>query len=65
MEALDFQLRAEAVFPTLIEEVVKSSEIEGEVLDKDQIQSSIAPRLGGDILCHPAVNLSINSDAPQ
>ena len=49
MEALGFQLRAEAVLLTLTEEVIKSSEIEGEVLDKEQVRSSIARRLGMDI----------------
>lgn len=49
MEALGFTLRAEAVLHSLTEEVVKSSEIEGEVLDKDQVRSSIARRLGMDI----------------
>jgi Fic family protein len=49
MEALGFQLRAEAVLESLTEEVIKSSEIEGEVLDKAQVRSSIARRLGLDI----------------
>jgi Fic family protein len=49
MEALGFQLRAEAVLESLTEEVIKSSEIEGEVLDKEQVRSSIARRLGLDI----------------
>ena len=49
MEALGFQLRKEAVLETLTEEVLKSSEIEGEILDKDQVQSSIARRLGIDV----------------
>lgn len=49
MEALGFQLRADAVLATLTEDVLKSSEIEGEVLDKDQVRSSIARRLGMDI----------------
>jgi Fic family protein len=49
MAALGFQLRAEAVLATLTEDVLKSSEIEGEVLDKDQVRSSIARRLGLDI----------------
>lgn len=49
MEALGFRLREEAVLETLTEEVLKSSEIEGEVLDKDQVRSSIARRLGLDI----------------
>ena len=49
MEGLGFQLKAEAVLRTLMEEILKSSEIEGEVLDKDQVRSSIARRLGMDI----------------
>lgn len=49
MESLGFQLREESVLQTLTEEVVKSSEIEGEQLDRDQVRSSIARRLGMDI----------------
>jgi Fic family protein len=49
MERLGFRLRAEANLQTVTEEVVKSSEIEGEVLDRDQVRSSIARRLGMDI----------------
>ena len=49
MEGLGFQLRAEAVLASLTEEVIKSSEIEGEVLDRDQVRSSIARRLGMDV----------------
>jgi Fic family protein len=49
MEALGFTLRAEAMLQSLTEEVIKSSEIEGEDLDKDQVRSSIARRLGMDI----------------
>ncbi len=49
METLGFKLRAEAALETLTEEVIKSSEIEGEILDKDQVRSSIARRLGMDI----------------
>jgi len=49
MEALGFDLRAEAVLATLTEDVLKSSEIEGEILDKEQVRSSIAQRLGMDI----------------
>ena len=49
MEGLGFQLKAEAVLQTLTEEIVKSSEIEGEALDKHQVRSSIARRLGIDI----------------
>ena len=49
MQGMGFDLRAEAVLETLTEDVIKSSEIEGEVLDKDQVRSSIARRLGMDI----------------
>src|ERR1700722_5482652 len=49
MESLGFQLRAEANLRSLTEEVIKSSEIEGEILDKNQVRSSIARRLGIDI----------------
>jgi Fic family protein len=49
MEGLGFQLRAEAVLNALTEDVLKSSEIEGETLDRDQVRSSIARRLGLDI----------------
>jgi len=49
METLGFPLRAEAVLQTLTEDVIKSSEIEGETLDRDQVRSSIARRLGLDI----------------
>lgn len=49
MEALGFALRSEAVLQTLTQEVLKSSEIEGEILNRDQVRSSIARRLGMDI----------------
>ena len=49
MEALGFNLRQEAVLQTLTGDVVKSSEIEGEKLDAEQVRSSIARRLGLDI----------------
>ena len=49
MEALGFRLREEAVLRTLTQDVLKSSEIEGEMLDPDQVRSSIARRLGMDI----------------
>jgi Fic family protein len=49
MKALGFPLQTEAVLDTLTEDVLKSSEIEGEKLDRDQVRSSIARRLGIDI----------------
>lgn len=49
MEALGFRLREEAVLATLTVDVLKTSEIEGEILDKQQVRSSLARRLGMDI----------------
>ena len=49
MEVLGFDLRSEACLRTLTEDVVKSSEIEGEMLPRDQVRSSIARRLGLDV----------------
>src|SRR5258708_14126913 len=49
MGALGFDLCQEAVLQTLTTDVLKSSEIEGEKLDAEQVRSSIARRLGMDI----------------
>jgi Fic family protein len=49
MEGLGFSLQQEAALETLTLDVVKSSEIEGENLNTDQVRSSIARRLGMDI----------------
>ncbi|MCB1214432.1 MAG: Fic family protein, partial [Deltaproteobacteria bacterium] len=49
MEALGFNLQQEAILRTLTADVLKSSEIEGENLDAQQVRSSIAQRLGMDI----------------
>lgn len=49
METLGFPLCSEATLENLTQEILKSSEIEGEVLDREQVRSSIARRLGMDI----------------
>lgn len=49
MEALGFELRGEANLRTLTEDVIKSSEIEGENLQRAQVRSSIARRLGMNV----------------
>lgn len=49
MEGLGFTLKAEAVLQTLTQDVLKSNEIEGEILNPEQVRSSIARRLGMDI----------------
>jgi Fic family protein len=48
METLGFPLRSEAVLKLFTEDVLKSSEIEGELLDREQVRSSLARRLGMD-----------------
>jgi Fic family protein len=49
MKVLGFSLQCEATLQTITLDVVKSSEIEGEHLDKRQVRSSVARRLGIDI----------------
>jgi Fic family protein len=49
IEALGFELQAEAQLETLTLDVLKSSEIEGELLNRGQVRSSVARRLGMDI----------------
>jgi len=56
MESLGFDLRNEALLDTLTLDVLKSSEIEGAVLNPDQVRSSIARKLGMEIAG------SVNSD---
>lgn len=49
MESLGFDVRSEAFLDTVTLDVLKSSEIEGELLNPDQVRSSIAKRLGLEI----------------
>ncbi len=49
MNVFGFALKEETVLTTLTLDVLKSSEIEGENLNPDQVRSSIARRLGMDI----------------
>jgi Fic family protein len=49
MEGLGFELKREASLSTLTNDVVKSSAIEGESLNPEEVRSSIARRLGIDI----------------
>ena len=49
MEAIGFKLQNEAYLETLSLDVLKTSEIEGEILDTQQVRSSIARKLGIDI----------------
>lgn len=45
MQSIGFDFRQEALLDNLTEEITKSSEIEGELLNKDEVRSSIARRL--------------------
>ncbi len=49
MSSLGLPTCEEATLQTLTQEVVKSSEIEGELLDQQQVRSSVAKRLGIDV----------------
>jgi Fic family protein len=49
MGSIGFDLRSEANLQTLTQDVLKSTEIEGEILNQEQVRSSIARRLGMDI----------------
>ncbi len=46
MQRLGFDLKREAQLEALTEDVLKTSEIEGEVLDRNSVRSSLARRLG-------------------
>src|SRR5205823_9485318 len=59
METLGFNVRQEAMLQTLTQDVVKSSEIEGEKLDPKQVRSSIARRLGMDVSGLKSVDLNV------
>lgn len=49
MISLGFDLQVEAMFQTITQDVLKTSEIEGEHLNVDQVRSSVARKLGMDI----------------
>ena len=45
MSTIGFKLQNEATLNSLSQEIIKSSEIEGEILNQEQVRSSIARRL--------------------
>lgn len=59
MEGLGFELKQEASLGTLTSDVVKSSAIEGENLNPQEVRSSIARRLGIDIAGITSVNQDV------
>lgn len=60
MKELGFNLQQEAVLANLTEEIIKSSEIEGEMLNTEQVRSSIARRL--NIYNESSINSSHHID---
>ena len=59
METLGFQIREEATLQILTRDGLKTSEIEGQVLDAGQVRSSIARRLGLDIGALPPTDRTV------
>lgn len=49
MESLGFSLQSDAILETMTLEALKSNEIEGEILNAEQVRSSLARRLGLDV----------------
>jgi hypothetical protein len=49
MKSIGFQGRDNTVLQALTQDIVKSSEIEGEILDQSHVRSSVARHLGMDI----------------
>ena len=49
MSALGFELKNSAMLDALTSDITKSSEIEGEILNVDQVRSSVARHLGIEI----------------
>ncbi len=60
MVALGFEMRSEATLRMLTEDVVKTNEIEGEILVPDQVRSSIGNRLGLDVGGLPAPDRNVD-----
>lgn len=60
MDAVGFQLREEAMLEALTQDVLKTSEIEGEKLDTQQVRSSIAKKLGMDTVAVPLIDRHVD-----
>lgn len=59
MKTLGFERRNESNLETLIQDVLKSSEIEGEILDIQQVRSSVARHLGLELAGLPEPNREV------
>jgi Fic family protein len=60
MESLGFDFQLEAEFSTLTQDVIKTSEIEGENLPLEQVRSSLAKRLGLEFPAQVASNRNVD-----
>ncbi|MBS0629789.1 MAG: Fic family protein [Verrucomicrobia bacterium] len=60
MGSIGFYKRDEAILDALTQDVLKSSEIEGEILDQSQVRSSVARHLGMDIGALPKTDRHID-----
>lgn len=60
MESIGFHIREETVLQTLTQDVIKSSEIEGEILDRSQVRSSVARHLGMEIAALDPVDRNVD-----
>lgn len=59
LEELGFQLKEKATLETVAQDVLKSSQIEGESLPLDQVRSSIAKKLGIEVAGVPVTNRNV------
>ena len=59
MQSIGFSLRTEAALQTVTQDVVKTSEIEWQRLDRQQVRSSIARRMGMDLGGLPPVDRNV------
>lgn len=59
MDSVGFHLQEETLLKTLTQDVVKSSEIEGEILDPSSVRSSIARRLGIEVAALDPVDRNV------
>lgn len=60
MESIGFSSKEEVILQTLTQDIVKSSEIEGEILDQSLVRSSVARQLGIDDAAVGAVDRNID-----
>lgn len=60
MESIGFHNRDEKILEVLTQDVVKSSEIEGEILDQSLVRSSVARHLGMEVAALPKTDRNID-----